>query len=245
VIPGAVLTGFGLDVQTPIRPVGRAMVAGDVVLKPVDDEAEAAWVAEVLSSLVSDDIRIARPVRSDDGRWVVDGWAAWQRISGRPALKWNDILTAGRALHAATRTLDRPAVLDERTHAWAQADRMAWDEADAPDLAVAASLRARLRTLDLDAQVVHGDLTGNVLFADGDRPGVIDFSPYWRPPGWALAVVVVDAVVWHGAPVTLADALADEPEADQLLGRATLFRLYCQEPEDAHRPWVEFLTARL
>ena len=244
-IPGAVLARFGLDVRTPIRPMGRAMVAGDIVFKPVEDEAESTWVAEVLSTLVSDDIRIARPLRSGDGRWVVDGWTAWERIGGRPALRWNDILAAGRALHAATRTVDRPDVLDTRDHPWARADRMAWGEERGSDVRVAEPVLARVRPLDLESQVVHGDLTGNVLFAAGERPGIIDFSPYWRPPGWALAVVVVDAVVWHGAPFALADALADEPEADQLLARATLFRLYCGEPRDAHQPWVEFLTSRL
>ena len=244
-IPGAVLAAFGLDPNTAVRPAGRAIVVGDIVFKPADDEAEAMWTAEVMSSLVADEVRLARPVRSDDGRWLVDGWTAWTRISGRPALRWNDIIAAGRALHDATRTLERPAVLDGRTHGWARADRMAWGEEDATDLPLASRLIERLRPVDLEPQVVHGDLTGNVLFADGERPAIIDFSPYWRPAGWALAVVIVDAVVWHGAPTELADALSDEPEAEQLLARATLFRLYCGEPEDAHRSWVESLLNRL
>ena len=244
-IPGAALTGFGLTPQTPLRPVGRVLIADDVVLKPVDDEAEATWVAETLSALVVDEIRTPRPIRSSDGRWVIDGWSAWDRVSGRPALRWNDILAAGRALHAATRSLERPALLDTRMHAWAKADRMAWDEQPAPASDLASQLLTCLRPLELESQIVHGDLTRNVLFAEGEPPAVIDFSPYWRPPGWALAIVVVDAVVWHGAPYELADALGDEVEADQLLARAALFRLYCGEPEDAHRAWVEHLVTRL
>jgi hypothetical protein len=102
----------------------------------------------------------------------------------------------------------------------------------------------RLTPLDLPSQVVHGDLGGNVLFAPGLEPVVIDFSPYWRPPGWALAVVVVDAVVWGRAGFDLADAL--EPEhRHQLLARATLFRLFADRSIAAHASWVTHLCHRL
>ncbi len=30
-------------------------------------------------------------------------------------------------------------------------------------------------------QLVHGDLTGNLLFHTSLPPAVIDLSPYWRP----------------------------------------------------------------
>jgi hypothetical protein len=49
------------------------------------------------------------------------------------------------------------------------------------------------------AQLVHGDLGGNVLFAPSLAPAIIDFSPYWRPPGYAEAVAAVDAFLWFGA----------------------------------------------
>ena len=54
---------------------------------------------------------------------------------------------------------------------------------------------------------MHGDLTGNVLFADDLAPAVIDFSPYWRPTGFASAIVVGDALLWEGADETLLAAV--------------------------------------
>ncbi len=42
------------------------------------------------------------------------------------------------------------------------------------------------------AQVVHGDLTGNVHLGPSGPPVVLDLTPYWRPVGYAAAVVVVD-----------------------------------------------------
>jgi hypothetical protein len=48
--------------------------------------------------------------------------------------------------------------------------------------------------------LIHGDLTGNVLFHDELPPAIIDFTPYWRPLEFQSAVVVADALVWEGAP---------------------------------------------
>jgi hypothetical protein len=76
-------------------------------------------------------------------------------------------------------------------------------------------------------QVVHGDLTGNVL-RDRDRAAVIDWPPYWRPTGWALAVVGVDVVCWEGADPTLLDRWSTGPAWPQLLLRALVFRTACR-----------------
>ena len=87
------------------------------------------------------------------------------------------------------------------------------------------SLLAALRPVRLQAQLVHGDLGGNVLFAAGEPPAVIDFSPYWRPAGLALAIAAVDALMWGGADPAVLDELAGQPELDQLLARALVYRL--------------------
>jgi len=76
----------------------------------------------------------------------------------------------------------------------------------------------------LPSQLVHVDLDGNVLFADGMTPAVIDFSPLERPAGLPLAVVAVDALQWHQALPEVLDQLAGEPELDQLLARALIYR---------------------
>jgi hypothetical protein len=64
-----------------------------------------------------------------------------------------------------------------------------------------------------------------VLFAAGEPPAVIDFSPYWRPAGLALAVAAVDALTWSGADPAVLGELAGEPELDQLLAHAHVYRL--------------------
>jgi uncharacterized protein (TIGR02569 family) len=77
----------------------------------------------------------------------------------------------------------------------------------------------------LPSQLIHGDLGGTVLFAGASPPAVIDFSPYWRPAGLALAVAAVDALTWGGADPAILDGLDGDPELDQLLARAHVGRL--------------------
>ena len=72
---------------------------------------------------------------------------------------------------------------------------------------------------------MHGDLTGNVLFAPGIPPAVIDFSPYWRPTAFAAAVVVGDALAWEGADESLLGAVAHIAAFPQFLLRALIYRI--------------------
>jgi hypothetical protein len=117
---------------------------------------------------------------------------------------------------------------------WTIGDAVAWGERDPdPLLGPAAGplagqvrrLLPVLRPVDLPDQLIHADLAGNVLFADGLPPAVIDFSPLERPAGLPLAVVAVDALMWHGARPEALGQLEGEPELDQLLARALIYRL--------------------
>lgn len=220
------LEAFGLTGDAVPLPggQGRSVRVGNVALKQVDDVEEAAWCASVLADLEVDGLRIARPLRARDGEWVVDGWAASHWIAGEAAAPdWGTVRRAGRLLHQALQGVPRPGFIDRRSHRWAVADRVVWD-GHAVELHDGElrrwhdELQARLRPVDVVEQVVHGDLTGNVLA--GELPGILDFSPYWRSPDHADAQVVVDATIWFGAEPSLADGL--DP---QLLLRALLFRV--------------------
>ena len=240
------LAAFGLQGQTPRLldgGQGRAWSAGNLVLKPVDDEVEAAWSADVLSTVTDSGCRIARPVASSTGEWVAAGWSAWEQLAGEhnTADRWPEVLDVGQQLNTALREVARPAFLDLRTHAWAEADRVAWDEAPVfltnEELRpLAERLTAHLRPEASQSQVIHGDLTGNVLFAPGLPPAVIDFTPYWRPPAFTLAIVAVDAVLWHGAAPQLLDAVPGAAGQTSLLARAALRRLVTSDRVAVSRP---------
>ena len=72
------------------------------------------------------------------------------------------------------------------------------------------------------SQIVHADLTGNILFSPTLPPAVIDISPFWRPPEYAEGIVVADALCWHDAQPSLLDQAGVSVAA---VARALLFRM--------------------
>jgi uncharacterized protein (TIGR02569 family) len=209
---------------------GRAWRVGNMILKPNDlSPPEHEWQADVLARIRPDGFRLARPRRADDGRLTVDGWAAWQHVDGehQPG-RWSDIIAVGERFHRAIADLPRPDFMVDRTDPWSTGDRIAWGDLDiepyrtVPWIEALASAR---RPISARSQVIHGDLTGNILFADGLAPAIIDLSPYWRPPTFATAIVVADAVVWEGADATLLRAVDHIAALPQYLTRALIFRI--------------------
>ncbi|MCP2332242.1 MULTISPECIES: TIGR02569 family protein [Actinoalloteichus] len=229
--PLHVRAAFGArdDEPEPLDPAG-VWRCGEIVLRPVSNPAEAAWAATILGALHPDDLRLSRSVRSSDGRWVVSGWAASRFLTGQPEARHDEVVAVSLRLHDATAGLARPRFLDERRDVFSVADRMAWGEEETtldPDRGgrLFEVLLGSRRHSRLRAQVVHGDLFGNVLFSRDSSPGVIDFTPYWRPAEWAAAVVVVDGLAWGGADPGLIRRWSHLPEWEQSLLHALLFRL--------------------
>ncbi|MGW0538436.1 aminoglycoside phosphotransferase [Streptomyces sp. NPDC003032] len=234
--PPAVLDAFGVK-GTPVPLVGgqgRSVLVGGFVFKPAEGtEDEAEWAASLFETLApGSGFRIPLQLRAVGGPSVVDGWTASEFLTGEPDPQehWTGVLSAGRAFHAALRQMPRPDFLDRHTHPWAVADRVAWNEQDIDviqDLAAPFSaLLALRRPVKQDAaQLIHGDLTGNVLFAADEVPAVIDFSPYWRPPVFAEAIVVTDGLLWFDLPSDLLTSGSDHPDFQQMLIRALIFRL--------------------
>jgi uncharacterized protein (TIGR02569 family) len=204
-------------------------VAGGLVFKPGGGPVYE-WLAHALDTVVSTEIRIATPVRARDGSWECSGWTATRWVEGANPdrsviLTWMEIICAGRAFHRAVAHMERPDCLDTRQDWWALADRAAWGEQPphfAPGFAeVAGRLQEVVAPLGRP-QIVHGDLTGNVLFSHKLAPAVIDISPYWRSPEYAEGVVLADALCWHDAPGSVLERAGVSVAA---VARALLFRM--------------------
>jgi uncharacterized protein (TIGR02569 family) len=229
--PSHVRAAFGArDAEPELIDGGPAWRCGDAAIRPAGKPAEATWVARTLDALDVPNLRVSRPLRSTDGRYVVGGWAATKYLAGRAEPRYDEVVAVAVRLHQATADLPRPRFIDARTDVFAVADRCSWDEYEVPldsDLGgrLFETLSGSRKPVALKPQVVHGDLFGNVLFAGSAPPAIIDFTAYWRPAEWAAAVVVVDALAWGGADEGLIERWAHLPEWPQLLLRAVLFRL--------------------
>lgn len=199
-----------------------------MVVRPTGGGDEANWRAGVLERLAhTGEFRTPRPIRAASGQWIEAGWEAWQWVPGAAdESRVLDVVKAGKAFHHAISALPRPSFIDTSDDPWARADRIAWGEAPLPADAMLERLAAQFHPVESPSQVIHGDLLGNVLFAEGEPPTIIDWAPYWRPAGLGAAIAVVDAVCWYGSPIELLPAVGQGiPEWEQLLVRAFAFRM--------------------
>ncbi len=229
--PSSVLRAFGArpPAHLLVGGQGTSWRAGDLVLKPLEG-ASHGWTGETLERLTPLDLRLARPVRSTTGEWTVKGWAASRfAIGGSADLSQPkasvSVVEAGRALHRLLGRVPCPPFLVRRRDVWAVADRVAWGEQEAifrPELHEVAQRLLAQPSPGGAPQIVHGDLSGNVLLAPGLPPAVIDFSWYWRPTAYAEGIVVADALCWHGADESTI-ALVDVPT--EAVARGLLFRV--------------------
>lgn len=230
--PPEVLQAYGLEgAPAPLTGgQGTSWRVGQAVLKPWDtDPAQVQWQGALLARLSGRaDFRVSVPMRTTAGTWTARGWTAWRYEPGahEPG-RWHEIIAVGRRLHAALEREPEPAFLSARTDRWAIADRVAWGDLSAAGHAATPSLETllgALRPVHLPRQLVHGDLTGNVLFHPDLPPLVIDLSAYWRPAAFASAVVVADALVFEGAGEETVEPLLRNPGFPQCLLRALVFR---------------------
>lgn len=249
-----VLATFDVDPGTlALLPGGqhRAWSDGRIVLKPIGLAAEHDWVCEVYDGWSADDVvRVPKPLRSPDGSWSWQGWGAHVFVPGRDATMRTEsaaIRAASEVFHAAVAGLERPGFLDERDDDWTYGDAVAWDDAPAVGTASTVDLTELLRSaavpVDLQSQVVHGDIGGNVVVADRMPPAVIDWPPYHRPTGWALAVAAVDAICWGAVPPSLLDDWADIPCWGQLCLRALIYRVATRGRHEQRDERVALSTA--
>jgi uncharacterized protein (TIGR02569 family) len=226
------LAAFGLsgDVVALAGGQGDAFRVGRVVLKrgrvPAQgtrDPTEDEWRAALYERIVPDRFRVPIPVRTVDGRVAVDGWVAFEWLPGEHSLeRWDDVLAVCDRFHVAVRGEPRPEFLDAAMDPWTTAQRAVWGTTSLePYLGMkhVARLAAAMRPVAGEEQLVHSDVTANVLFEDGLTPAIIDVSPWWAPAEYARAIVVGDAMLWYDGDQSFAQRV--DP---QFLLRAVLFR---------------------
>ena len=180
---------FGVDGS--IYPLnggeGRSWCVGGHVFKPMGDGPQTDWICAVLTDLKRDGFRAPRYCKTKNGKWAYRGWTCCDWLDGEEVkqgstTEWLRVMRAGCAFQRALSGLPRPAWMGRQSNIYALGDLIAWGEKPARMLPVFAPLFEKLmtwaaRSANAPSQLIHGDLSGNVLLHPELEPGIIDFSP--------------------------------------------------------------------
>jgi hypothetical protein len=238
-VPDEILRGFGATGEARVLcPESGTFKVGNLVIKKLEAASLennhslelATWLGEVLYAVDGDGFRLPQPVPASNGRWVVgDGWVAWRYLPGRPASAADVgiVIPAIRALHRSLAHVPKHPALDDNTTPWGFAHRHCWGTRPRwihPVIApLAAELYAQLRPVPpLPSQLIHGDLNpDNVLLDERCFPAFIDFTPFWAPAEFAIAMFAN----WIGprsGDTAVLGAFEDVPYFANLLLRASI-----------------------
>lgn len=226
-----VLKAFGINDEPILLKGGQGSTwrAGDVVLKPTNSEEKSSWCAELIESLPQDQYRVARHKKAHTNAWVYEGWEVIEFIKGAHLQDhWKEKIAVCNGFNGLLTSIPKPYFIDKRTDLWAIAEKMIWEELplsfDERLYGYVQKIKAYLKPITIANQLIHGDITGNMLFAEGLPQGIIDFTPIYRPKEYALAILIVDAITWEGADASIFSYVKNEANMFQLLLRAAFFR---------------------
>lgn len=257
------LEAFSVSNLLTVIPGGRGLCfrTANVLLRPSDDNEESEYIGSLCANLLKLDlvdycVPAPIPVSESPEKYVADGWTAWTFVDGKMAPKGNfEILfKACRGFHTDLRTLvnEKPLFLSNRQNRFTEADLVTWGEKKLEDVQkvnndIMATIQPSLEQLlrlrqpfqqELRNQLIHGDLTGNVLFDDSGRPpAIIDITLYWRPAEYAEAIIVADGLIWLGEGRELVEIYGTDHTRMQLLLRALYWRCL-SFAIDSIVPWV-------
>lgn len=205
---------------------------GNAVLKPVDDVRHCEWLLNVINLISPQGYRIAKPIRSKHGTFVRNGWSCTHFEEGQDTKgRIQEKLLVSKLFHRDLSSIphhDFPPI----DNPWSKGHRIAWQKDKLPSEFpedIQESLNHLLGMVTLrdhyDRQIVHSDLSGNILFDEGLNPLVIDFSPTIAPVEYAEAILVCDCIAWQGSEVSEIGLLPRDERYKEMIIRAIVFRL--------------------
>lgn len=233
-LPEEVLKAFNLGGElVPLKGGQNTSIRVDsAVLKPVEDVSRCERLLSLIDPIQPDGYRLAKPIRNNNGTFVYKGWSCTRFEKGREAKgRIQEKLRVSRLFHRDISHIpirDLPPADDP----WAKAHRIAWQADPLPQQMPEVArevIRHLLQSVTLndryDAQIVHGDLAGNILFDEVLEPLIIDFSPTAAPIEYAEAILVCDCVAWQGSELSDIRLLPYNAFYKEMIIRAIVFRL--------------------
>lgn len=209
-IPGHVLTSFQVD-ESQAQPLGpewgNGVRFGRIVI--AEAPSHAAWSSKVREKLTVPGVRVARPVRTTDGRFTVGGYHATDFVEGETGHRVDEAVAAALRFDDTISAFPAPSL--GRDDAWAEADRAAWKGHVDPGK---------------NLQVVHTDFLACCLFAGALPPALTDFVPAAsaRPHGYSAALTLIDGLLADAVDEAVLARWSHIPDLHFLCERALDYR---------------------
>ncbi|MHA2788289.1 TIGR02569 family protein [Corynebacterium sp. S7] len=218
-LPKHVLSAFQADSLNPTA-LGQAwdngVLYGNIVVSQAN--STAAWSAKIRDKISIDGVRVARPVRATDGRFIVGGYKASDYIEGENARRVDETIAAALRFDTAMAEVEVPTI--ERDDEWAAADRAAWDGADVPG----------------KPQVCHADFLACTIYSGTLLPALTDIVPTAtpHPHGYSAALVLVDGLLHRAVDSAVLSRWMHVPNFSELCQRALEYRQRLVQPGDIY-----------
>ncbi|MCF4006091.1 TIGR02569 family protein [Corynebacterium uropygiale] len=193
----------------------------------------AGWSARVREKLSVEGLRIARPLRSTDGRYVVSGWRASSWIEGTCARRVDETVGAALRLDDALSTLNVP--LPDQPHGGSvfdQADQAAAAGEDHGS-ALAARLIRNTPSCEAPLQVCHADMLGTTIFHGSNKPALTDIVGTRRPHGYSAALCIIDGLMMGAVDARIIHRWRHIPHLESLLFQALTYRVLVEVLDDS------------
>ncbi|MBP3088754.1 TIGR02569 family protein [Corynebacterium sp. sy017] len=220
----------------------------DLVLSAVTRHDHSAWSARIREKLNVHGLRIVRPVRATDGRFISAGWCANTFVEGKIEPRVDETVAAALRLDTMLGQLDIPDFFHEPdpTDIFALADVHAWlpnpahtltFDQEIPTQRLAAELVTQLAPyfslIDAPRQVNHADMMATTIYAGSQAPVLTELVGVARPYGYSAALAIIDALLIGATDEKIIDRFAHIAHRDQLLLRALTYRicLHAYHPE--------------
>lgn len=224
---------------------------GTLAFAKVAHPTRAAWSAKIREKLSVQDVRIVRPVRATDGRFINAGWRCSSFVDGELGRRVDEIIAAALRLDDALSDVEVPNGLGDydrsdpffmadwcsgRIDAACASDLQRWFrgqhvilDPNVPRQRLALDLTRRLlklwQPIDVPQQVTHADMFATTIFSGTNMPAVTDLVCSLRPNGYSAALAAVDALIMECVDEGVLRRFAFVADWKQLLVRAALYRV--------------------
>lgn len=234
-IQNDILYAFNLDGEINILDGGQnqSVRVKDAVLKPVGENVQfSEWALSILNKINPHEYRLSKPIVSNKGTFIYKGWCCTRYEPGEHRNgNVKQKLAVSRLFHHDLADLHFNNI-PKADDPWSISQRIAWQKENLPQniskeaFKILEELISKITLKEnYKVQIIHSDLSGNVLFDKGLKPLIIDFSPTIAPVEYAEAILVCDCIAWQGSPISEIGLICHSKFNIEMILRAVIFRL--------------------